>query len=227
MLNREAIGCVLFDLDGTLVDTAPDMVGALNELRAEERLPPADYGRLSRFVSRGAAGLLNAGMPAAGETALASWTARFLELYRARVSRDSRLFGGLAPILERIERIGWSWGVVTNKPTYLSEALLADLGLRGRLATLVCGDTLDRKKPDPAPLLHACAEAGVSPISAVYIGDDRRDIVAGKAAGCATVAAAYGYLVPGEDPASWEADATVDLPVGIAAVLGLDRVAVS
>ncbi len=222
MVNPERIGCVLFDLDGTLVDTAPDMVGALDELRAEEGLAPEDYQSMSRHVSRGALGLLSAGLPPRDEAAMAAAVARFLELYAARVSRSSRLFPGLDLILERIERRGWAWGVVTNKPGWLSEPLLADLGLSRRIAALVCGDTLDKKKPDPAPLLHACELAGVKPAAAVYIGDDERDIVAGRAAGLATVAAGYGYVFPGENPRSWRADAIVDSVAGIGAVLGLD-----
>lgn len=222
MLDADAIGCVLFDLDGTLVDTAPDMVGSLNELRAEEGLAPEDYHSMSRHVSRGAIGLLKAGLPRRDETAMAAAVARFLEIYATRVSRASRLFQGLEEILTAIERRGWRWGVVTNKPKWLSEPLLEDLGLTARLAALVCGDTLARKKPDPAPLLYACELAGIAPAASVYIGDDERDIVAGRAAGLATVAAGYGYVFPGEDPESWNADATVDSVAGIGAVLALD-----
>ena len=222
MIATDAIDCVLFDLDGTLVDTAPDMVASLNMLRAEECLSPLEYAPLRRFVSHGAMGLLKAGMPPGDATRLADLSARFLEIYAGRVCRESRLFAGLDSLLDQIELEGWRWGVVTNKPTYLSEPLLAGLELSARLSALVCGDTLDKRKPDPDPVLHACELAGVRPTAAVYIGDDKRDMIAGRAAGCATVAAAYGYVVPGDEPASWGADAIVESAAAIASTLGLN-----
>lgn len=218
------VTAVLFDLDGTLVDTAPDMVGAVNDLRHELGLPPAPYDIVRESVSKGGAGVIRAAWGTGMEAPVAEQIDRFLEIYAARITQGSRLFNGMARVLDRIEAIGWPWGVVTNKNTQLSEALLTGLGLRPRMATLVCGDTLETRKPDPAGLELACRQAGVPTARCVYVGDDERDIVAGRAAGCPTVAAAYGYVPAGENCADWNADVTIHSAAELLQVLGLEGI---
>ncbi|MDJ0654773.1 MAG: HAD-IA family hydrolase [Xanthomonadales bacterium] len=211
--------CVLFDLDGTLVDTAPDMVGTAQDMQQEEGRQLGDYQHLRRFVSRGSMGVIKAAFENDSEAAQKDRVPRFLELYSRRLSRHSRLFEGMAPVLDEIERRGACWGVVTNKPGWLTGPLMQDLGLANRAATVVCGDTLARRKPDPDPVLHAMREAGADAEATVFLGDDQRDVVAGRAAGVTTVAAAYGYLPPGEQIEDWKADAVVRHPSEISALL--------
>lgn len=213
---------MLFDLDGTLVDTAPDMVGAVNDLRAQLGLPAAPYESVRNSVSRGAAGVIRAAWGTAAQPPLDELVDPFLEIYAARITRSSGLFEGMDSVLDRIEARGWPWGVVTNKNTRLSEALLAGLGLRERLVTLVCGDTLETRKPDPAGIELACRQAGVAADRCVYVGDDERDVVAGRAAGCATIVAAYGYIEAAEDLLGWNGDATVHSAAELGQVLGLE-----
>lgn len=199
---------VLFDLDGTLVDTAPDMVDALDRLRAENGLAPVDYAFARSHVSRGADGLVRAGFPEVEDEATReALRRRFLDLYAANLCERSAPFPGLIPVLQRLEALaGAGWGVVTNKPEWLARPLLEALDLLPRLACLVCGDSLARRKPHPDPLLHAAATLGLSPQRCVYVGDDQRDVVAARAARMDVVAAAWGYIGPGESAAAWQAD---------------------
>ena len=197
---------VFFDLDGTLVDTAPDMVGALQDLqRAHGRAPIAyDAGRAN--VSNGAMGLLRVGFPDLDEDALGRLVAGYLERYAPRVSLQTIVFPGLDLLLERLDAAGCPWGVVTNKPEALTAPLMAALGLDGRSVATVSGDTLAERKPAPEPLWHACEIAGVDAARSVYIGDALRDIEAGRAAGMTTIAATYGYITDDDDPSTWGAD---------------------
>ena len=207
-----AIRGVLFDLDGTLLDTAPDMVGALNALRTEERLGPVPYAIARAHVSTGAVGLLRLAFPACDEEKLGRLHKRYLQIYADRLSAETELFPGIEDLLTRLEQSGLVWGVVTNKPAALTEPLLDALSLLDRCASVVSGDTLPERKPHPGPLLHALAEAGVDAPAAMYIGDAARDIEAGKAAGLTTVAASYGYILPGDDPTGWGADLVIGSP---------------
>ena len=197
---------VFFDLDGTLVDTAPDMVGALQDLqRAHGRSPVAyEIGRSN--VSNGAMGLLRIGFPDLDDDARTRLIADYLERYAPRVSMQTIVFPGLELLLERLDAAGCPWGVVTNKPEHLTTPLMAALGLDRRSVATVSGDTLSARKPAPEPLWHACAIAGVDATRSVYIGDALRDIEAGRAAGMTTVAATYGYITDDDDPLSWGAD---------------------
>ena len=197
---------VFFDLDGTLVDTAPDMVGALQDLqRAHGRSPVAyEIGRSN--VSNGAMGLLRIGFPDLDDDARTRLIADYLERYAPRVSMQTIVFPGLELLLERLDAAGCPWGVVTNKPEHLTTPLMAALGLDRRSVATVSGDTLSARKPAPEPLWHACAIAGVDATRSVYIGDALRDIEAGRAAGMKTVAATYGYITDDDDPLSWGAD---------------------
>jgi 2-phosphoglycolate phosphatase len=197
---------VLFDLDGTLVDTAPDMVAVLQELQRAHDLEPVAYDVGRAYVSNGALGLLALGFPDIEHAIGSELHTAYLERYALRVCEASTLFPGLEDLLATLDTAGLPWGVVTNKPTHLTDPLLDRLALAARSACTVSGDTLPQRKPDPAPLLHACELAGLLPQNTVYVGDAARDIRAGQNAGMATIAAAYGYVTPHDDPQRWGAD---------------------
>ena len=200
-----AYDAVLFDLDGTLVDTAPDMVAALAALMQAEGLEPLPYALARSWVSNGAAGLIGLAFPGVPQAEHDRLRHAFLDRYQAGVCVDSVLFPGLAELLDTLDAGGVPWGVVTNKPGYLSSALLDGLGIGSRAACLVAGDTIPERKPHPAPLLLASRRTGVAPARSVYVGDAARDIEAGRRAGMHTIAAAYGYVTADDDPARWEA----------------------
>lgn len=206
-LNGEAYAAVLFDLDGTLVDTAPDMVAVLQALQADHGLDPVSYELGRSFVSNGAAGLLRLGFPGASDAQIAALQVPFLEHYASRICERSALFPGLDALLEELQATGRPWGVVTNKPQHLTEPLLAALNLLENAACCVSGDTLPQRKPDPAPLRHACDIGGLDAARTLYVGDAARDIEAGRAAGMGTIAAAYGYITADDDAGDWGADA--------------------
>lgn len=210
---------VLFDLDGTLLDTAPDMVAALNLLRQEHGLDPLPHAMARNEVSNGSAGLLRLGFPGAPVNQLQSLQQRFLDIYATRLSESTVLFPGMADVLHAIEFQQLRWGVVTNKPGWLTEPLLAALDLHQRSACIVSGDTLPERKPHPAPLLHALAALGIPAGRSVYVGDAPRDLEAGRAAGMRTILASYGYLEPGQDLTAWGADHIIAEPAELLAVL--------
>jgi 2-phosphoglycolate phosphatase len=175
---------------------------------------------IGAVVSKGGRAMIRRGFPDADEALVETLLPRFLELYAGAIATHTRTFAGIDDLLGTLEARRLPWGVVTNKPGWLARALLAELMLDHRCAALVTGDCLPQKKPDPAPLLHACALAGVDAAHCVYVGDDLRDIEAGRRAGMATVAAAWGYL-DGEDPADWNADRIVARPSELLATLGI------
>lgn len=214
-------GAVLFDLDGTLLDTAPDMVAALHKLQAEERQPLVPYDSARPFVSNGALGMLSVGFGDLAEAERLRLHRRYLDIYSGQLAVASRLFAGMDDVLTQLEETGVPWGVVTNKPARLTEPLLAELGLRSRCACVVSGDTVARRKPHPEPLLHALQQIPAKPAGSVYVGDAQRDIVAGRAAGMLTVAALYGYIPPREDPDTWGADHQVRSPADLLEFLGM------
>jgi phosphoglycolate phosphatase len=203
---------LLLDLDGTLLDTAPDMGGALNLLRAEYGLDPLPAATIRPVVSHGAMRLVRLGFPGAEGDAFESLRLRFLELYAANLAIGTRLFPGFDAVLDTLEGSGLPWGIVTNKPGWLTAPLLAALGLDTRAACAVSGDTVAERKPHPLPLLHAAQLVGVDPADCVYVGDAERDIQAGRAAGMTTVVAAYGYLSDDEDPRQWQPHGVVQAP---------------
>lgn len=198
---------VLFDLDGTLVDTAPDMVAVLQSLQQDHGLESAGYHEGRSYVSNGAVGLLRFGFPDHNDGEIEALRLAFLERYAEQLCVHSAVFAGLDMLVDRLDNDGLPWGVVTNKPGYLTDPLLAALGLDQRVACSVSGDTLPQRKPDPAPLHHACQLAAINAARTLYVGDSSRDIDAGRAAGMGTIAAAYGYIAPGDSSASWGADA--------------------
>ena len=203
---------LLLDLDGTLLDTAPDMGGALNRLRAEHGLAPLPFSSIRPVVSHGAVRLVSLGFPDARGAAFETLRLRFLEIYAQHLSEGTRLFVGFEFVLDSLEARGLPWGIVTNKPGWLTEPLLAALGLDRRAACAVSGDTLAERKPHPLPLLHAASLIGVRPEHCVYVGDAERDIQAGRAAGMTTVVASYGYLSPQDEPHRWQPDGIVATP---------------
>lgn len=205
-LDSGRCSAVLFDLDGTLVDTAPDMVAVLQDLQRSQGIAPVDYELGRAYVSNGALGLLGLGFPDIEHAVGSTLHAAYLELYSSRVCEASTLFPGLEALLDSLDAAGLPWGVVTNKPAWLTDPLLDALAIAARSACTVSGDTLPQRKPDPAPLLHACEIAGLLPQNTIYVGDASRDILAGQNAGMATVAAAYGYVTPDDDPRRWGAD---------------------
>ena len=181
------------------------MVAVLQAMQHYHGVAPVSYDTGRSHVSNGALGLLRIGFPGVDGDEQEALRLEYLDRYAKNLSAESALFDGLDTLLEQLESAAIPWGVVTNKPAYLTEPLLEALGLGARSACTVSGDTLPVRKPDPQPLLHACEQAGVQPERSMYIGDASRDIEAGLAAGMNTIAAAYGYLVDGDDPAGWGA----------------------
>lgn len=212
---------VLFDLDGTLADTAPDLGGALNRLLAELGRPTLPLELSRPLTSSGARGMLKAGLGLTPEHAeYEPLRVRFLELYEADLCRDTRLFDGIPALLEALDVGAVPWGIVTNKAERFTLPLLRALGLDARAACVVGGDTTPRAKPHPDPLLHAAASLGLAPAHCLYVGDDLRDIQAARAAGMPVLAAAYGYLGEDADPADWHADGIVAHPLEVLNHLG-------
>lgn len=197
---------IFFDLDGTLVDTAPDMVAALQDLQRAHDIEPLDYDVGRAHVSKGAVGLLTLAFPMQTITPDGPLMCDFISRYSASVCDRSIVFSGLHELLDQLDRAACPWGVVTNKPAHLTDPILEQLALANRVACAISGDTLPKRKPDPAPLLHACELAGVRPEESIYIGDAARDIEAGQRAAMPTIAVAYGYITAGDDPYSWGAD---------------------
>lgn len=219
MLSQSRIRLVLFDLDGTLLDTAPDLLNALNLLRLRHGMTVSEDTTIGQHISRGAAGIIKAGMPLVPEQQRRTYIDEFLQLYASNICLKTRLYPGLEGLLDQLEGKAIKLGLVTNKSMALSEPILHKLGLFDRLVARVYGDTLSVRKPDPAPVLLACEQAGVTPEQTVFIGDDERDIIAGRDAGTQTVAAGWGYFLPHDDPHSWGADAVVETSPQLASLL--------
>lgn len=211
----EPLRAVLFDLDGTLLDTAPDMVAALNALRVENSRPALPYDVVRPLVSHGAARLVRLGFPAVDPQTFAELQQRFLVLYRADLCGATRAFAGMERVLAALAGRGLLLGIVTNKPAWLTEPLLEQLGLRPCFACVVSGDTVSARKPDPLPMLHAATLAGVDARQCLYVGDAQRDVQAAHAAGMQALVATYGYLEPGEDWQAWQADGSIDTPADL------------
>jgi 2-phosphoglycolate phosphatase len=205
----------LFDLDGTLADTAPDLVEALNAALTREDLPVVNLDVARWWVAGGSVRLIaeGFGLPEASARDHPARTA-LLDHYGRHICKHTRLFEGIAELLEALDTRGCRWGIVTNKPTVYTTPLLEALALDRRAAAIVSGDTLPVSKPDPAPLLLACRQMEVAPGQCIYVGDDRRDVSAGQAAGMSTVAVTWGYGWPDEIP-HWGADQVVKRPAEI------------
>jgi len=212
---------VLFDLDGTLVDSAPDLAGACNEMRLERGLAPLPYQQLRRMVGSGARGMVGVSFGLVPEsTGYVEMRDEFLARYEARMTRETKVFADMVPVLAWLEGEGVPWGIVTNKATRFAVPLVAALGLAERAAALVCGDTVAHSKPHPAPLLEAARRLGLAPQGCAYVGDDRRDVDAGRAAGMLTIVAAWGYLGDGDAPKAWGADHLIERPDELPGLIG-------
>lgn len=212
---------VLFDLDGTLVDTAPDMGAAVNALRIECGLEPLEAERIRPWVSHGSPGLLKIAFGIEKDAAdYDELRDRFLALYEARLSRETKLFDGMQAVLDTLYAKGIAWGIVTNKPGWLTDALLIDLSISPPPRCAVSGDTTAHRKPHPASILHACEALGVAPEQALYVGDAERDIQAAHAAGMPAIAAAYGYLHDHEDVSEWKPDGIIHSPADLLSWIG-------
>jgi phosphoglycolate phosphatase len=205
---------ILFDLDGTLADTAPDLAQALNKIRIDRDMEPAPYANLRPYVSAGARGLIGAGFglqPGADE--YEALRVAFLDNYAAAIADHTRLFDGVPELLRHLDQAGIAWGIVTNKAMRFTDPLVPQIGL-GHAGCIVSGDTTPHPKPHPAPLLEAAQRLGVAPQACWYVGDDLRDVQAGHAAGMITIAAAWGYC--GSDgPTQWNADAIAAQPMDL------------
>lgn len=198
---------VLFDFDGTLADTAPDLAAAANLQRQRRGMPDLPYDKLRPHASHGARGLLKAALGLNTDSGgYEAAKQQFLHDYAQIMLVRTSLFPGIPELLDLLAGQTFAWGVVTNKVESLALPIMRHLGLEDRCLVTVGGDTTPHPKPHPAPLLHAARLAGYSPDQCIYIGDDERDIVAGRSAGMATVAAAYGYCLP-DEPSRWQADA--------------------
>jgi len=204
---------VLFDLDGTLADTAPDLARALNRVRAAHRLSPMPVAVTRPYTSSGARGLLKIGFGLEPEDErYEALKLQFLDFYAAGICIDTRLFDGMAELLAQLDQNRVPWGVVTNKAERFTFPLLQGLHLDERAACVVGGDTAARAKPHPDPLLHAAAALQLPPSACLYVGDDLRDVQAARAAGMRVIAVKYGYLGDGGSIESWKADAIIDHP---------------
>jgi N-acetyl-D-muramate 6-phosphate phosphatase len=217
---QKPITTVLFDLDGTLADTAADLAAPVNLMRAARGLAAMPLEQLRPYASAGARGLIGAGLGVPKDAKeFPSLRDEFLQLYERNMVVHTRLFPQIEELLVGLEQRGIVWGVVSNKVERYVRPILLALGLAERSRVAIGGDTTAYAKPHPEPLLHACRLLAVSPAHTVYVGDDARDIVAGKAAGMRTVAAAYGYCGADDPPSAWGADLVIDSPSGVMQML--------
>ncbi len=207
------VTAVWFDLDGTLIDSAPDLAGAANDLRATHGLPAMPYAALRPMVGSGARGMVGVAFGVTPEDSrFADLRDAFLARYAQRLLQDTAVFADMLPVLDQLDAAGVSWGIVTNKATRFAQPVIQGLGLAERAAVFIAGDTTAHAKPHPEPLLEAARRLSLPPAACVYVGDDLRDVEAGRAAGMATLAAAWGYLGQGEAVADWRADGILSSP---------------
>lgn len=207
------IRTILFDLDGTLLDTAPDLAAALNTVLEENRQPLLPLESIRRVVSHGGSALIKLGFKLQqDDPRFDPLRQRLLTVYRENISRHTTLFPGMDLLLRDIEQRGLNWGVVTNKPGWLTDPLMKDLQLYHRALCVISGDTLQHCKPHPAPLLHACQLANCRPGQCLYVGDAQRDIEAGRNAGMYTMVALFGYFTDQDQPHDWGATHMIEEP---------------
>lgn len=210
------IDAVLFDLDGTLIDSAPDLGAAADQMRTDRGLPSLPLSRYRPMAGAGARGMLDVAFGLTPEDArFGTLKEEFFANYELRLTRQTYVFDGVAELIERIGQVGLKWGVVTNKAARFTLPLTRAMPLFTTAITIVSGDTTPYAKPHPAPLLEAARQLGMHPGRCMYVGDDERDIIAGRAAGMPTVAAAYGYLGNALDLTSWNADFTISTPIAL------------
>ena len=216
------VDAVLFDLDGTLVDSAPDLAGAANEMRVARGLGPVPFEQLRPMVGAGARGMVGAAFGVVpGQQGYEALRDDFLARYERRLLKETAVFAAMEPVLRRLEAVPLAWGIVTNKALRFARPLIEGLALHDRAAVLIGGDSTPFSKPHPEPLLAAARGIGVDPARCVYVGDDHRDMRAGRAAGMATLAAGWGYLGAGEAIGDWGADAVIAAPPALLSWLEL------
>jgi 2-phosphoglycolate phosphatase len=214
-LKHPTLRAVLFDLDGTLLDTAPDLIRVLNQVRVEQGRPELPYAVARTQVSHGSSGLIRLGFPDLAGDALEVLRLRLLDLYGEQLTVGTRLFDGCQQVIDTLAARGLAWGIVTNKPGFLTTPLLEKLGIDRLAGCVVSGDTLPQRKPHPAPLLLAASQLGIPATECLYVGDAERDVQASRAAGMPVLVARYGYLGPDDDIVAWAADGLIDSPLGI------------
>ncbi|MBT8769489.1 N-acetylmuramic acid 6-phosphate phosphatase MupP [Metapseudomonas boanensis] len=211
---------VLFDMDGTLLDSAPDFIAICQAMRAERGMPPQDEKQIRDQVSGGARAMVATAFSIAPEAeGFETLRLEFLERYQSHCAVLTRPFEGIDELLQDIERANLIWGVVTNKPVRYAEPIMQQLGLAERSAVLICPDHVKNSKPDPEMLLLACSQLNLDPASVLFVGDDLRDIESGRAAGTRTAAVSYGYIHPDDNPTQWGADVVVDHPLELRTLL--------
>jgi phosphoglycolate phosphatase len=216
------VRAVLFDLDGTLIDSAPDLAGAGNDMRTARGLAQLPLDHFRPMVGSGARGMLARALGVAPDQAdFDTLRDEFLRRYEERMTRETRVFAAMHPVLSALRSAGMPWGIVTNKAQRFAQPLVRALGLHEQAAVLVCGDTTPHAKPHPAPLLEAARCLGLAAVDCVYVGDDLRDVQAGRAAGMGTVAAGWGYLGDGDAIEAWGADHTIENPRQLLKLLAL------
>ncbi|HET9977191.1 MAG TPA: phosphoglycolate phosphatase [Burkholderiaceae bacterium] len=207
---------VLFDLDGTLIDSAPDLAGAANAMRAARGLPALPVDALRPMVGAGARGMVGLAFGVKpGEDGFDALRREFLDRYEAALLVETAVFDAMHAVLDRLEVAGLRWGIVTNKAERFTKPIVEGLGLSARAAAVVSGDSTPHSKPHPAPLLEAARRTGLAAAQCAYVGDDHRDVQAGRAAGMATLAAGWGYLGQGEPIEAWGADAVLSEPAAL------------
>jgi len=213
---------LLFDLDGTLIDSAPDLAGSANDMRVARGMAPLPQAQFRPMVGAGARGMLGIAMGITpGDAGFEELRDEFLDTYARRLLRETRVFDAVEPVLREIEAMRMPWGIVTNKAQRYTTPVVEGLGLHRRAAVVVSGDTTAHAKPHPEPLLEAARRIGVAANTCIYVGDDFRDVQAGRAAGMKTVVAAWGYLGKDEPVSAWGADMVVETPRELLKTIGL------
>lgn len=211
-MSQFSLRCVLFDLDGTLVDTAPDLIASLNRTLQAFGYPPVESDELRPFISYGAMAMINHSLPNLEEDLKQQMLAHMLDSYQQNIADQSQLFDGMEDVLAVLEAKGIKWGVVTNKRERFTLPLLSALNLDQRVVCSVSGDTTAFSKPHPEPMFEACRRAGIAAENCLYVGDASHDVTAGKTAAMKTLVALYGYLKPDDKPESWGADGCISHP---------------
>ena len=215
---------IFFDLDGTLADTAPDLVAATNKLLVARKLTPKPYEFLRPYASAGARGLLEGAFGISPDHEdFVALRDEFFSIYEKALLVDSKLFDGIDHLLDQMDAANLPWGIITNKSERFTNPLTDLMGLRQRAVSTVSGDTTPYSKPHPEPILHAARTSNIDPSKSIYVGDDIRDVLAGKAAGMKTVAAAYGYCGCKEPPEAWGADYIANNPLDLLQIIFPNR----
>ena len=215
---------IFFDLDGTLADTAPDLVAATNKLLVARNLAPKPYEFLRPYASAGARGLLEGAFGISPDHEdFVALRDEFFSNYEKALLVDSELFDGIEHLLDQMDAAKVPWGIITNKSERFTNPLTDLMGLRQRAISTVSGDTTPHSKPHPEPILHAARSTNIDPTKSIYVGDDIRDVIAGKAAGMRTVAAAYGYCGCKEPPEAWGADYIINHPSDLLEIIFPNR----